>query len=52
MDVLETQYKKYFAGDWEASERLRLETKSARSHNMDAEEIIGTGMFSTEKRKA
>ncbi|KAK2168746.1 hypothetical protein LSH36_14g00031 [Paralvinella palmiformis] len=31
-------------------ERLRLETKSARSHNMDAEEVIG--MFSAAKQKA
>jgi len=49
-DVLERQYKKYFTGDWEISERLRLETKSARSHNMDAEEVIG--MFSAAKQKA
>jgi len=50
IDVLERQYKKYFIGDWEISERLRLETKSARSHNMDAEEVIG--MFSAAKQKA
>jgi len=49
-DVLERQYKTYFTGDWEISERLRLETKSARSHNMDAEEDIS--MFSAAKQKA
>ena len=50
IDVLERQYKKYFTGDWEISERFGLETKSARSHNMDAEEVIG--MFSAAKQKA
>ncbi|KAK6186847.1 hypothetical protein SNE40_006115 [Patella caerulea] len=48
IDVLERQYKKYF--DWEISDELRSQTKSARSHNMDAEEIMG--MFSAAKQKA
>ena len=50
IDVLEHQYKKYFASGWEISEKLRSETKSVRSHNMDAEEIMG--MFSAAKQKA
>ena len=37
--VLDRQYKNYFGLD--VSERLTEETRSARSHNMDAEEIMG-----------
>uniref|UniRef100_UPI00358E1E6C uncharacterized protein n=1 Tax=Myxine glutinosa TaxID=7769 RepID=UPI00358E1E6C len=46
--VLERQYGRYFAMD--LTEKLRQETQSARSHNMDAEEIIG--MFSAGKNRA
>ena len=42
IDVLERQYSKYFALD--ITDKLREETASARSHNIDAEEIMG--MFS------
>ena len=48
--VLERQYKAYFTDDWHISDQLRNETKSARCHNMDAEEILG--MFSAAKHKA
>ena len=40
--VLDRQYKNYFGLD--VSERLAEETRSARSHNVDAEKIMG--MFS------
>ena len=40
--VLERQYSKYF--DINITAKLREETASARSHNMDAEELMG--MFS------
>ena len=46
--VLERQYKKYF--ECEITEQLRKETESARSHNIDAEEIMG--MFSATKKKS
>ena len=46
--VLEKQYKKYFALN--NSDVLRRETKSARTHNIDAEEVMG--MFSALKNKA
>ncbi|ELT87136.1 hypothetical protein CAPTEDRAFT_189537 [Capitella teleta] len=38
-DVLNLQYKRYF--NMEISEKLLDQTRSARSHNMDAEEIMG-----------
>ena len=47
-DVLERQYKKYFETDISAT--LILETKSARYHNIDAEEVMG--MFSAAQKKA
>ena len=37
--VIERQYSKYFT--WDLDQKLREETKSARSHNIDAEEIMG-----------
>ena len=46
--VLERQYKKYF--ECNVTEKLRAETKSARSHNIDAEELMG--MFSAAQKKA
>ena len=46
--VLDRQYKNYFGLD--VSERLAEETRSARSHNMDAEEIMG--MFSALQKKS
>lgn len=48
IELLERQYKRYFSLD--ITEKLRDETKSARSHNIDAEEIMG--MFSAAKSKA
>ena len=48
IEVLERQYKKYF--ECEITEQLRKETESARSHNIDAEEIMG--MFSATKKKS
>ncbi|ELU09531.1 hypothetical protein CAPTEDRAFT_193386 [Capitella teleta] len=38
-DVLNCQYKRYF--NMELTEELLDQTRSARSHNMDAEEIMG-----------
>ena len=46
--VLERQYTKYF--DIVVTEKLREETASARSHNIDAEEIMG--MFSASQQKS
>ena len=46
--VLERQYKRYFTLD--ITEELKAETKSARSHNIDAEEVMG--MFSAAQKKA
>lgn len=46
--VLERQYSKYFALD--ITEKLREETASARSHNIDSEEIMG--MFSAAQKKS
>ena len=46
--VLERQYTKYF--DLNITDKLREETASARSHNTDAEEIMG--MFSSAKEKS
>ena len=37
--VLERQYKVYF--DLDVTEKLTRQTRSARSHNMDAEEVMG-----------
>ena len=48
--MLERQYKAYFTDDWHISDQLRCETKSARCHNMDAEEVMG--MLSAAKHKA
>ncbi|KAK6177161.1 hypothetical protein SNE40_015318 [Patella caerulea] len=48
IDVLERQYSKYFALD--ITEKLREETASARSHNIDSEEIMG--MFSAAQKKS
>ena len=48
IEVLERQYKKYF--ECEITEQLRKETESARSHNIDAEEIME--MFSATKKKS
>ena len=47
IDVLERQYKKYFEMD--LTQSLIEETKSACSHNMDSEEIMG--MFSSAKER-
>ena len=46
--VLERQYIKYF--EIGITEKLKAETKSARSHNIDAEEVMG--MFSAVKNKS
>ena len=48
VSVLERQYKRYFALD--LSDKLRQETSSARSHNIDAEEIMG--MYSAGKQRS
>ena len=48
VDVLERQYRKYF--DVDITEKLKQETKSARTHNIDAEEVMG--MFSAAKQRA
>nr|XP_055059726.1 uncharacterized protein LOC129443265 [Misgurnus anguillicaudatus]XP_055059727.1 uncharacterized protein LOC129443265 [Misgurnus anguillicaudatus]XP_055059728.1 uncharacterized protein LOC129443265 [Misgurnus anguillicaudatus]XP_055059729.1 uncharacterized protein LOC129443265 [Misgurnus anguillicaudatus]XP_055059730.1 uncharacterized protein LOC129443265 [Misgurnus anguillicaudatus]XP_055059731.1 uncharacterized protein LOC129443265 [Misgurnus anguillicaudatus]XP_055059732.1 uncharacterize len=48
--VLERQYQQYFVDTWTVTEKLKQETASARSHNMDAEELMG--MFSALKKKA
>lgn len=47
IDVLDRQYEKYFAMD--VTDVLKEETKSARAHNIDAEEIMG--MFSAAQKK-
>ena len=46
--VLERQYKKYFAND--LTETLKEETLSTRYHNIDAEEIMD--MFLAAKQRA
>ena len=46
--VIERQYSTYFT--WDLNQKLREETKSARSHNIDAEEIMG--MFSAAQKRA
>ena len=48
IDVINHQYKKYFS--WDLHETLEEETKSARSHNIDAEEMVG--MFSAAKQRS
>lgn len=48
ISVIERQYKRYF--DMDLTAQLRKETQSARSHNIDAEEVMG--MFSAAKQKA
>ncbi|KAK6174994.1 hypothetical protein SNE40_013537 [Patella caerulea] len=48
VSVLERQYQRYFELD--ITEQLRKETVSARSHNIDAEEVMG--MFSAGKERA
>lgn len=48
IQVLERQYAKYFALD--ITDTLRKEVESARSHNIDAEELMG--MFSTAQKKS
>ena len=48
VDVLERQYSKYFLLD--ITEKLRQESESAKSHNMDSEEIMG--MFSAAQQKS
>ena len=47
-EVLDRQYRKYFT--IEVTEILKEETKPARAHNIDAEEIMG--MFSAAQNKA
>ena len=44
--MLERQYAKYF--DLDITEKLKEETESTKSHNVDAEEIMG--MFSSAKQ--
>ena len=44
--VLERQYKRYFEMD--LTSELRKQTETARSHNIDAEEVMG--MFSAIKK--
>ena len=46
--VIERQYSRYFSTN--LTEQLRLETESARSHNIDAETIMG--MFSAAASRA
>ena len=48
IQVVEHQYSKYF--QMNLTEELRKETATARSHNIDAEELMG--MFSILKQKA
>ena len=48
VDVLKRQYSKYF--ECNLSEVLQKETETARTHNIDAEEVMG--MFSALKKKA
>ena len=48
VELLEKQYDKYFKCN--LTEELAAETKSARTHNIDAEEIMG--MFSALKAKS
>jgi len=48
IDVINHQYKKYFS--WDLHETLEEETRSARSHNIDAEKMVG--MFSAAKQRS
>ncbi|KAK9515903.1 hypothetical protein VZT92_026503 [Zoarces viviparus] len=48
LEVLQRQYSAYFKMD--VTEKLKEETRSARSHNIDAEEIMG--IFSASQKKA
>lgn len=48
LDTLSRQYDRYFHLD--VTEELKRETESARSHNIDAEEMMG--MFSAAKQRA
>ena len=48
VDVIERQYHRYFSMD--ITEQLRREASSARTHNIDAEELMG--MFSALKQKS
>ena len=48
LDTLKRQYEKYF--NLYITEQLKTETKSARAHNIDAEEAMG--MFSASKQRA
>lgn len=43
--VIQRQYESFLSMD--ESELMKLEAESARSHNMDSEEVVG--MFSAEK---
>jgi len=49
ISVLERQCQQYFVNTWTVTEKLKQETTSARSHNMDAEELMG--MFSALRKK-
>jgi len=49
ISVLERQCQQYFFNTWTVTEKLKQETTSARSHNMDAEELMG--MFSALRKK-
>jgi len=46
IEVIDQQHKKHFS--WDLDKKLKEETKSARSHNVDAKEIIR--MFSAAKK--
>uniref|UniRef100_A0A2C9JTC5 Uncharacterized protein n=1 Tax=Biomphalaria glabrata TaxID=6526 RepID=A0A2C9JTC5_BIOGL len=46
--VIQRQYESFLCMD--ESELMKLEAESARSHNMDSEEVVG--MFSAEKKRA
>jgi len=48
IDVIDRQYAKY--SSWDLDLKLQQETKSARSHNIDAEEIMG--MFPAAKKRS
>jgi len=48
VDVINHQYKKHFS--WDLHETLEEETKSARSHNIDAEQMVG--MFSVAQQRS
>jgi len=46
--VIERQYARYFGMD--ITEELKKQTESARSHNIDSEEVMG--MFAAAQQKA